>query len=114
LLAVALLMAAAPSWPQAVSDAPKPTTEAETYQLKAQQYARARRAFDDEARAYWRSIVEKRQARNAKRRNNEPILLDDYVLTQPPVYHGPPRPQDPSAPKPGPRLQGAKQLAAAF
>ena len=37
-------------------------------------------------------IAEKRRARFAKRRNNEPIGLDDYVLTQPPVYTGPPRP----------------------
>jgi hypothetical protein len=94
-------MAAAPSWPQGVSDAPKAPT-ADTYQMKAEQYARARRAFDEEARSYWRSIAEKRQARNAKRRNNEPIVLDDYVRTQPPVYQGRPRPPDPAAPKPAP------------
>jgi len=35
--------------------------------------------------AYWKAIGEKRQLRNAKRRANEPIELDDYVLTQPPV-----------------------------
>jgi hypothetical protein len=46
-------------------------------------------------------VVEKRRARNAKRRNNVPIQLNDYVLTQPPVYTGPPRPIDPTAP-PGP------------
>ncbi len=68
------------------------------YQAKADQYARARRAFEEEADAYWQSIVEKRRVRIAKRRNNEPIGLDDYVLTQPPVYQGPPRPVDPAAP----------------
>src|SRR2546423_7725031 len=34
----------------------------------------------------------------AKRRNNERIGVDDYVLTQPPVYKGPSRPIDPAAP----------------
>ena len=55
-------------------------------------YIRARRAYEDEASAYWQSVVDKRRGRNAKRRNNEAIALNDYVLTQPPVYTGPPRP----------------------
>ena len=55
-------------------------------------YIRARRAYEDEASAYWQSVVDKRRGRIAKRRNNEAIVLDDYVLTQPPVYTGPPRP----------------------
>jgi hypothetical protein len=69
---------------------------------RAEQYARARRAFDAESDAYWSSIAEKRRVRNAKRRNGEPIELDDYVLTQPPVYRGPPRPAGPAAPGSGP------------
>ena len=55
-------------------------------------YVRARRAYEDEASAYWQSVVDKRRGRNAKRRNHETIVLDDYVLTQPPVYTGPSRP----------------------
>jgi hypothetical protein len=74
------------------------TTTAEDYRAKAAQYALARRAFDEQTTAYWKSIGEKRQIRNAKRRSNEPIQLTDYVLTQPPVYAGPPRPVDPAAP----------------
>ena len=70
------------------------------YRAKAEQYARARQAFEQASGAYWRAIAEKRRARNAKRRNNEPIELNDYVLTQPPVYQGPPRPVDPAAPEP--------------
>jgi hypothetical protein len=66
---------------------------------QAEQYARARRAFNSESDAYWSSIAEKRRVRNAKRRNGEPIELDDYVLTQPPVYRGPPRPSGPAAPR---------------
>ena len=55
-------------------------------------YIRARRAYENEASAYWQSVTDKRRARFAKRRNNETVALDDYVLTQPPIYTGPPRP----------------------
>ena len=55
-------------------------------------YLAARRAYEQVANSYWRSITDKRRARFAKRRNGEPVKLDDYVLTQPPVYTGPPRP----------------------
>jgi hypothetical protein len=55
-------------------------------------YLQAWQAYEDEAAAYWKSIAEKRSLRFAKRRNNQPIELADYVLTQPPVYTGPPRP----------------------
>ena len=55
-------------------------------------YIRARTAYEQEAEAYWQSIADKRRARFAKRRSGEAIVLDDYVLTQPPVYTGPPRP----------------------
>jgi hypothetical protein len=65
------------------------------HQAQLEQYIRARQAFDEVASGYWRSVAEKRSLRSAKRRNNEPITLDDYVLTQPPVYSGPPRPPGP-------------------
>ena len=68
------------------------------YRRRLEAYTSARAAFDEIAAAYWSAIVEKRSARSAKRRNRQPILLDDYVLTQPPVYSGPPKPTDPSAP----------------
>jgi hypothetical protein len=67
------------------------------YRQKFAKYKFARQEFDNEAATYWKSISDKRRVRSAKRRNNEKILLDDYVLTQPPVYRGPPRPVDPSA-----------------
>lgn len=50
--------------------------------------------------AYWNSVSEKRRLRNQKRRDNQDILLDDYVLTQPPVYSGPPEPVNPSIVQP--------------
>lgn len=63
-------------------------------QAAAERYAAARRAFLDETAAYWNAIADKRRVRNAKRRDNAPIGRDDYVLTQPPVYVGPPRPPE--------------------
>src|ERR1700704_7164523 len=65
------------------------------YRRKLKEYLEARAAFDQEAGAYWGSISEKRRGRNAKRRERQPVALDDYVLTQPPVYTGPKRPVDP-------------------
>ena len=71
------------------------------YRYLLKQYQEARAAFEQEAGAYWDAISEKRRGRNAKRRDHEAITLDDYVLTQPPVYAGPRRPVNP-APEPGP------------
>jgi hypothetical protein len=71
------------------------------YRRKLKEYQEARAAFEEEAGAYWNSIAEKRRGRNAKRRDHQPIALDDYVLTQPPVYRGPKRPVNPS-PEPEP------------
>jgi hypothetical protein len=75
-----------------------PRAIAGDYQAKARKYLQAHRAFEQEATAYWDAISAKRRVRNAKRRSHEAVQLDDYVLTQPPVYRGPPRPVDPNAP----------------
>ncbi len=73
------------------------------YRKKLLEYTAIRRAFDDEAEAYWSSITDKRKARNAKRRAGEAIVVTDYVLTHPTIYSGPPMPADPSgAPPPRP------------
>jgi hypothetical protein len=71
--------------PQAIAD----------YRRKLQEYQEARAAFDEEAGAYWGAITEKRRGRNLKRRERQQITLEDYVLTQPPLYSGPKRPQNP-------------------
>ncbi len=71
--------------PQAIAD----------YRRRLADYQQARAAFEAEAGAYWSQIAEKRRGRNAKRRERQPITLDDYVLTQPPVYAGPKRPVNP-------------------
>jgi hypothetical protein len=71
------------------------------YRRLLKQYLEARGAFEQEAGAYWNAISERRRGRNAKRRDHQTIALDDYVLTQPPVYTGPKRPVNP-APEPEP------------
>jgi hypothetical protein len=68
------------------------------YRRKLEEYTAAHRKYEAEANAYWSLIAEKRRIRNAKRHNNKDILIEDYVLAQPPVYSGPPEPVDPSAP----------------
>ena len=98
LLAAALLIAATPCVAQGDAGTKSPAA----YPAKLKEYTQARRAFEDEASAYWNQISEKRRTRIAKRRSNEPIQLEDYVLTQPPVYRGPPRPVDPTATTPQP------------
>jgi hypothetical protein len=108
-LSLALLLIAPPagtaaalpaSTADAMAQAASPQAIAE-YRRKLSEYQEARAAFDAEAGAYWQSIADKRRGRNAKRREHQPIELDDYVLTQPPVYAGPKRPINP-APEPEP------------
>jgi hypothetical protein len=83
-----------PSTADAMAQAASPQAIAE-YRRKLREYQEARAAFDEEAGAYWSAISEKRKGRNAKRRDRQAIALDDYVLTQPPVYSGPKRPVNP-------------------
>jgi hypothetical protein len=101
-IAVGVALACVTSVAQAQSPAKNSATPQQMaeYRKKLAEYTAIRRAFDDEAEAYWNSITEKRKSRNAKRRNNETIVVSDYVLTQPPVYTGPPMPVNPSGAQP--------------
>ena len=96
LIGAALVCAALPSLAQQSSkdaaDKPSAHAAASSHRGAIEAYIHARRAYEDEATAYWQAVTDKRRGRNAKRRNNETIVLEDYVLTQPPVYTGPPRP----------------------
>ncbi len=83
-----------PATRDAMAQAASPQAVAE-YRRKLKEYLEARAAFEAEAGAYWSQIAEKRRSRNAKRREHIAITLDDYVLTQPPVYTGPKRPTNP-------------------
>jgi hypothetical protein len=83
--------AQAPDQPGAVA----PSSATAEYERKLAAYTQARQKFDEDAAAYWGAVVQKRRLRNARRREHEEIRLDDYVLTQPPVYVGPPPPSPP-------------------
>ena len=78
----------------AMAQAASPAAIAD-YQRKLAIYQEARAAFEQDAGAYWTAISEKRRIRNAKRRDHQPVTLNDYVLVQPPVYEGPKRPINP-------------------
>jgi hypothetical protein len=96
LLAVAFLPLAA----HAQAQSARPDIGISDYQARLAQYQAARNSYDTQAASYWDAVAAKRRGRNAKRRNHQPIGLDDYVLSQPPSYTGPPRPIDPRAPAP--------------
>lgn len=106
--AVFLLLAC--QWPTAAADgsalraqmAPSDAAMAE-YRAKLEDYTRAHQKYEEVASAYWNSIAAKRRTRNEKRANHQGIVLDDYVLTQPPVYSGPPEPVSPVPAPPRPR-----------
>jgi hypothetical protein len=68
------------------------------YQRALAEYQEAQAAYAAEAEAYWGLITKKRRERAAKRAGEQALSLEDYVLTQPPVYGGPPKPVDPSRP----------------
>jgi len=68
------------------------------YHQKLATYQRAWAHFEAKAEAYWATVADKRRLRNARRHDGQAIGPEHYVLTQPPVYAGPPKPVDPSAP----------------
>jgi len=94
-----------------VAAQPNPTTPGAIDHASAMaQYLRALELYDGAharyaaaATAYWREIAAKRKLRNAKRAHGEALSLDDYVLVQPPVYSGPPKPRNPVKPEVPPR-----------
>ncbi len=103
-IAVALMLpgciaatAACAETPNSAPDNPgvaAPSSAAD-YQRRLTAYLEARQKFDRESAAYWGAVAEKRRLRRAKRREGAEVGLDDYVLTQPPRYAGPPAPVPP-------------------
>ena len=110
-LTAAILASVQPAYAQTNGPA---AMSAADYQAKLAQYLQARQAYDAEADAYWNAVIEKRHVRNAKRRDHLPIQLADYVLSQPPVYAGPPRPINPEAPGTEPSERPPIPLVADF
>jgi hypothetical protein len=101
LLVAALALSPAMVRAQSASPAPPPNLAATVaqYRRALEEYNSARQVYTAVAGAYWRSITEKRQLRNSKRARGEALALDDYVLGQPPVYTGPPKPHNPLQPE---------------
>lgn len=60
-------------------------------QLNQRSWEVAYRNHEHKTEAYWDEIAQKRKLRNEKRQGGQKIMLEDYVLVQPPVYNGPKR-----------------------
>ncbi len=88
--------------------------EIAAYQHNLATYDKAHAAYQKIATAYWDEIAAKRRIRIAKRKQHELVTLQDYVLAQPPVYSGPPRPLDPRAPVEQPPEHGPIPVVADF
>jgi hypothetical protein len=73
------------------------------YRQELEAYLQAWEAYQAAAKTYWASITEKRRSRSGKRARGAALSIDDYVLDQPPVYSGPPKPRDPSKPSEPPQ-----------
>jgi hypothetical protein len=69
------------------------------YHRALAEYLEARQLYAAAAEVYWREITGKRHLRMSKRAKHQAISLEDYVLTQPPVYSGPARPRNPLNPE---------------
>ena len=69
------------------------------YRPALEAYNQAQQLYAAASSAYWSSISEKRKLRNGKRARGEALSIDDYVLEQPPVYTGPPKPRNPLKPE---------------
>ena len=112
LLAIAIAaLSISPAAPQSIqpvdtlSQQPELAAAMAQYRRALEEYNRAWQSYTAASSAYWNQISEKRQLRNAKRARGEPISMSDYVLAQPPVYTGPPKPQHPFKPEvPPPRI----------
>jgi len=101
-IALALIVALTPAaFADEVPVAKPPVSAAAMAKYRAllEAYNTAHDAYVAAVSAYWSSIADRRRLRFAKRAAGQPIALEDYVLTQPPVYVGPPKPVDPSAAK---------------
>jgi hypothetical protein len=101
-IAALLVSPAAPQSSQpagALAQQPKLAAAVAQYRRALEEYNRAWQSYTAVSSAYWNQISEKRQLRNAKRARGETLSISDYVLTQPPVYTGPPRPQNPLKPE---------------
>jgi hypothetical protein len=105
-IAAAGIAPAAAESPQTASAlGQQPAAAMAQYRRALEDYNKAWQSYAAASSAYWNSISEKRQLRNTKRARGEPLIISDYVLVQPPVYTGPPKPRNPLKPEaPPPRV----------
>ena len=68
------------------------------YRRKLAEHNKAWEVFEVVAAPYWREVTEKRSRRRTKQANNIAMTGSDYVMKQPPLYSGPPKPDNPLAP----------------
>jgi hypothetical protein len=100
-----ILLAPAASRAQQAAQQIEPAASAAAiaqYRRDLADYLNARATYEEAAQIYWKTITEKRRLRVSKRANREQISIEDYVLTQPPLYSGPPKPRNPLKPEEGP------------
>jgi hypothetical protein len=101
-IAALLVSPAAPQSSQpagALAQQPELAAAVAQYRRALEEYNKAWQSYTAVSSTYWNQISEKRQLRNAKRAHGETLSISDYVLTQPPVYTGPPKPQNPLKPE---------------
>jgi len=101
-LAAAVLAAVPHAWSEPTEPPAKPAEKAAA-KASVDAYLRAKAAHEKQLDAYWDDIAAKRRIRIAKRRDKQQVLLEDYVLTQPPEYSGPSRPAGMPAPRREPK-----------
>ena len=104
-IAALLVSPAAPQSSQpsdALGQQPELAAAMAQYRRALEEYNRAWQSYTAASGAYWNLISEKRKLRNAKRARGEPVSISDYVLAQPPVYTGPPKPRNPLKPEVAP------------
>ena len=89
---------------EALAQQPELAAAMAQYRRALEEYNKAWQSYAAGSSAYWTLISEKRHSRNAKRARGEPVTISDYVLAQPPVYTGPPKPQNPVKPEVRPPL----------
>ena len=85
--------------PDALVQPPGPAAAMAHYRHALEEYDKAWQSYAAASSAYWTLISDKRQLRNAKRARGEPLSLSDYVLAQPAIYTGPPKPRNPLTPE---------------
>ncbi len=99
LLAAPVAAEAVDATPAANGDAAPVKAAMAEYRKKLAEYNKAWDAYEKIASPYWSAVTEKRSRRRTKVANAITLTAADYVMTQPPPYTGPPKPENPLAPK---------------